>query len=131
LGNNRLQIEIAKNLPHVYGQAEQIARVPQNLLENAADATKNGTISLNAFANGEYITVQISDTGEGISPEIFSRVFERGISGKGSKGYGLYMCKTIVEAHGGTIEIASAEGRGTAVTFTIPLYGGQSEVWEQ
>jgi signal transduction histidine kinase len=62
------------------------------------------------------------------------RVFERGVSGKGGKGYGLSICRTIVEAHGGEIKIESEPGdgrlpggKGTAVTFTIPAYSGQNE----
>jgi signal transduction histidine kinase len=91
------------------------------------DATQNGEILLEASFKNNYITVHVSDTGEGVPPEFLSRVFERGVSGKGGKGYGLAICKTIVEAHGGEIKIKSEQGKGTAVTFTIPVYGGQSE----
>jgi signal transduction histidine kinase len=56
-----------------------------------------------------------------------AHVFERGFSGKESSGYGLSICRTIVEAHGGTVNIESGQGKGTAVTFTIPVDGGQSE----
>jgi len=124
---NSLLVEIAPDLPHVYAEAEQLTRVPVNIFANAVRSTENGKISVKATANEGYITVQITDTGEGIAAELLPHVFERGISGKGGKGYGLSICKTIVEAHGGTIEIESEQGAGTTVTFTIPVYGGQSE----
>ena len=123
-----LRLEIAPDLPFVYAENEQLERVPVNLLQNALNSTKDGEITVEATADKRYITVRISDTGEGITDELLPLVFERGVSGRGGKGYGLYMCRTIVEAHGGTIKIESEPGGGTAVTFTIPVYGGQSEV---
>ena len=127
---NTLRIEIDDNLPDVYAEAEQLNRVPINLFSNAANSTENGEIILQASAGERFITVHLKDTGEGVAPGIMSVVFKRGISGKGGKGFGLAICKTIVEAHGGTIEIESEFNRGTTVTFTIPVYGGQSEVME-
>ena len=91
------------------------------------ECTQDGDITLEAFVEKNYITVCIRDTGEGVQPELLPRVFERGVSGKGGKGYGLSICKTIVEAHGGDIEVESEQGKGTAVTFTIPVYSGQNE----
>jgi signal transduction histidine kinase len=96
-----------------------------NLFSNAADCTQDGEVVLEASADRNYITVVIRDTGEGVAPELLPRVFERGVSGKGGKGYGLAISKTIIEAHGGTIEIDNNEGGGAAVTFSIPVYGGQ------
>jgi signal transduction histidine kinase len=135
---NTLRIEIAPGLPYVYGSAEQLERVPRNILENANNFTQGGEILLEASAQGDYITVRISDSGSGIDPVLIPRLFERGISGSGGKGYGLSMCKTIVEAYGGTIGIESGELKienekpffGTCVTFTIPVYGGQREAGE-
>jgi signal transduction histidine kinase len=124
---NTLRVELAPDLPYVYAEAEQLERVPVNLLSNAVNATENGEITLEVSCENNYITVRVRDTGDGISPDLLPRVFERGVSGKGGKGYGLAICKTIVEAHGGEIKIKSEQGKGTAVTFTIPVYGGQSE----
>jgi signal transduction histidine kinase len=122
-----LRVEIAPDLPQVYAVPEQLARVPVNLLQNAMNATAGGEISLAAtFADG-YITVKIRDSGTGIDPELLPRVFERGVSGGDGKGYGLAICKTIIEAHGGAIDIESKKGWGATATFTVPLYGGQGE----
>jgi signal transduction histidine kinase len=125
--NNKLHINIAPGLPPVYIEAEQFERVPINLLTNAMECTQGGEITLEASVKNDYITVRVRDTGEGVPPEILPRIFERGVSGKGGKGYGLAICKTIVEAHGGEIGIESERGKGTTVTFTIPVYSGQNE----
>jgi signal transduction histidine kinase len=127
---NTLSAEIAPDLPYVYAEAEQLERVLVNLLSNANNAAQNGMITLAASVRDNYITVRVSDNGEGIGPELLPRVFERGVSGKGGKGYGLSICKTIVDAHGGAIEIESEYRKGATVTFSIPVYGGQSEVAE-
>ena len=125
--NNKLHISIADNLPPVYAGTEQLERVSINLLTNAMESTQDGDITLEAYVEKNYITVRVCDTGEGVPPELLPRVFKRGVSGKDGKGYGLSICKTIVEAHGGDIEIESIQGKGTAVTFTIPVYSGQNE----
>jgi signal transduction histidine kinase len=125
---NTLRVEIAPDLPCVYGEAGQLERVPANLIENANNCTNRtggGEIILKAYKDKNYITVHISDTGEGITPELLPDIFKRGVSGKGGKGYGLSICKTIIDAHGGNITIESEPNKGTDVTFTIPVYGGQ------
>ncbi|MDR1067979.1 MAG: HAMP domain-containing histidine kinase, partial [Clostridiales Family XIII bacterium] len=123
--NNRLSVEIAPGLPDVFMENDRFKQVLSNLFSNAAEHTENGKIVIAADCDGTFITVRVADTGEGIAPELLPDVFKRGVSGRGGTGYGLYICKTVVEAHGGTIKIESAPGKGTAVTFTIPIYGGQ------
>lgn len=125
--HNTLRVEIAPGLPFVYAEREQLEHIPVNLLSNSIDCTQDGDITIAVTAEEGYITVRVHDTGEGVPPEILPRIFERGVSGKGGKGYGLSICKTIVEAHGGEINMESVIGRGATVTFTIPVYGGQDE----
>jgi signal transduction histidine kinase len=64
----------------------------------------------------------VRDNGEGIPAELLGRVFERGVSGGGDTGLGLSLCKTIAESHGGAISIRSAQGAGTEVTVTLPVF---------
>jgi len=123
--NNNLTVEIASGLPDVFVENDRFVQVMANLFYNAADYTQDGQITLTAEYDSVFITVRMTDTGCGIEPEILSRVFERGVSGRDGTGYGLYICKTVVEAHGGTIKIESAADKGTVVTFTVPVYGGQ------
>lgn len=65
--------------------------------------------------------LQVEDKGDGIDPALLTRVFERGVSGDGGSGLGLSICKDVVEAHGGKIEVESEAGAGTRVSFTLPL----------
>jgi signal transduction histidine kinase len=95
-----------------------------NILQNAGAHTKNGTVAISAKKQGNIITVEVRDTGEGILPELLPHVFERGVS-TGGTGVGLYLCKTVVESHGGKIWIESEPGSGTSVYYTLPVYEGQ------
>jgi signal transduction histidine kinase len=115
------QIEPCLN---VFGSADLLAQVLANLLQNAGTHTENGKISLRAAMRESEIEVTVRDTGSGIAPELLPRVFERGVS-DGGTGFGLYLCKTVIESHGGRIEIESELGEGTAATFTLPKYEGQ------
>jgi signal transduction histidine kinase len=68
--------------------------------------------------------VTVTDTGTGIAAELLPHVFERGVS-TGGTGFGLYLCKTVVESHGGRIWIESTPGSGTTTRFALPTYEGQ------
>jgi len=109
----------------VFGNADLLIQVVTNLLQNAGLHTKNGTITFTAERHGVEIRITVRDTGAGISPELLSRVFERGVSGSGGTGFGLYLCKTVVESHGGRIWLESEQGKGATAAFTLPFYEGQ------
>ncbi len=120
---NTLTAEIAEGL-NVFGNADLLAQVMANLLQNAAAYTGYDEVILRAEKTGHEVLVTVKDTGDGISAELLPHVFERGVS-TGSTGFGLYLCKMVVESHGGRIWIESEPGSGTAVTFSIPTYEGQ------
>lgn len=120
---NLLKAEVAEGLT-VFGNADLLAQVAANLLQNAATYTEQGEVTLQAQKTGHEILVQVRDTGTGICAELLPRVFERGVS-TGGTGFGLYLCKTVVESHGGQIWIESTEGGGTLAAFTLPVYEGQ------
>ncbi|HVF84922.1 MAG TPA: ATP-binding protein, partial [Abditibacteriaceae bacterium] len=78
--------------------------------------------------DGQSVVFSVSDTGEGIPPEAFGRIFEKFgqvESRQGgrimSTGLGLTFCKLTVEAHGGHIAVESAPGQGSTFCFTLPL----------
>lgn len=124
--NITLTVDIADGLPDVFIENDRFVQVMTNLFANAADHTQNGRIFLSADYDDSYITVRVRDTGAGVPPGLLSDVFKRGVSGRGGTGYGLYLCRVIVEAHGGTIEVENGpDGIGAVVTFTVPVYGGQ------
>ncbi|WP_349947439.1 HAMP domain-containing sensor histidine kinase [Lacrimispora sp. BS-2] len=120
---NTLATEIAERL-NIFGNADLLAQVVSNLLQNAAVYTEQGEIILRAEKAGREILVTVKDTGTGIAAELLPHVFERGVS-TGGTGFGLYLCKTVVESHGGRIWIESTPGSGTTTSFALPTYEGQ------
>ena len=102
-----------------------------NLISNALRFTKDGLIKISASTVNDKILICVADTGVGISSEQLPHVFERysreekhGGSQLMGTGLGLYICKHIVEQHGGEIWIESEKGRGSSVFFNLPLYKG-------
>jgi signal transduction histidine kinase len=119
---NKLNLAIADGMERVFGNADQFIQVMVNLLNNANRHTNDGTITVNAQPDGSSVKVTVTDNGSGIAPELLPHVFERGISGTGGTGFGLEICKKIIESHGGTITADSEPGKGTAVAFALPVY---------
>ncbi|HEY6404140.1 MAG TPA: ATP-binding protein, partial [Blastocatellia bacterium] len=121
-----LKTEIEPALPLLNADAEQIKRVLDNLLSNAIRYTpRGGEIRIKAARREDYLAISVADTGHGIPPEYLSRLFQRFLSvpgaQPGSTGLGLAISKRLVEAHGGQISAWSEVGRGTTITFTLPI----------
>lgn len=108
----------------VFADADLLSQVLVNLLQNANAHTQRDEIRIRAFYNGSQFQVEVEDHGSGIRKELLPHVFERGVS-DGGTGFGLFLCKTVVESHHGKIWIESMEGEGTTVFFTLPGYEGQ------
>lgn len=127
--NNRLKLKIDSGLPKINADALKITQVIVNLIANAARFTADGEITVSArYADG-FVETIVSDTGAGIEKErlddIFGR-FNKNDSPAGTEtgtGLGLYICKYIVEAHGGKIGVESEIGKGSAFRFTLPAAG--------
>lgn len=110
------------------GDPERIGQVITNLLTNAVNYNKlDGEVRLNVAAQNGNAMVTVADTGHGIAPDDLPHVFERFYRGDksrtnstGSAGLGLSICKAIVVAHGGTIEVASEPGAGAKFTVRLP-----------
>jgi len=118
------------DLPPAFGNPDELTQVLFNLLQNAKNHTANGDeVVIKARNETGRLTVIVADTGKGIAPELLPLVFERGIQGDGEgMGIGLSVCREIVEAQGGTIGVESEPGKGTSVTFTLPVYeGGEAD----
>jgi signal transduction histidine kinase len=101
----------------------RISQVVSNLLNNAVKFTKKGTIAINVVQMNGEATVIVSDTGSGIHPEMIPRLFTKFASkSQTGTGLGLFISKSIVEAHGGRISGENkGEGKGAAFSFTVPL----------
>jgi heavy metal sensor kinase len=106
----------------------QARRVLYNLLDNAIKHTgPSRRVTVAGSIGPEYWRVIVADTGEGIPPEHLPHVFERfyrvdaARTGDGGAGLGLAICRSIVNAAGGQIELESEAGRGTTVRVTLPV----------
>lgn len=136
-----LRVELAPDLPHLYGQPSQLSRVVTNLLSNAADAVEGvGQVTvrtesllvedvhsgIDGLPPGEYLLLAVADNGCGIPPELQEKVFDPFFStksadrGRGS-GLGLSIVQTIVSDHGGRVVLESEVGKGTVFKVYLPV----------
>ncbi len=124
-----LRIEVADCLLLARADEGKIARVVDNLLANAIKFTPaGGLIVVRALADADSAVVTVLDDGPGIPDLLQKRIFEKfgqveaargGV--KLSVGLGLYFCKLVMEAHGGSIWVDSSEGQGSLFGFSLPL----------
>lgn len=119
----RVEEDLAPQLPQAMADPDQIQQVFVNIIRNAFDSIKDaGTVTVGTRQAGAEIVVSISDTGEGITPELLSRIFDPFFTTKpGGTGLGLAVASKIVEDHGGRILIGSELGRGTHVKIRLPI----------
>lgn len=104
----------------------RLEQVVSNLLTNAVKYAPGQPVAVTVFPEGAFGVLRVRDRGKGISPEDRERIFqkfERAVSRNDSSGLGLglYIARTIVELHGGRIEVESEEGRGATFTVRLPL----------
>ncbi len=111
--------------PPVLANRIQIQQVLVNLIRNAMEAMRDSetkVLIIRTRSLEGIVSVEISDTGPGISQEVKERLFQPFVTGKpGGMGIGLSIAKRIVEAHGGTISVAGRPGGGTVFSFTLPV----------
>jgi two-component system phosphate regulon sensor histidine kinase PhoR len=143
-----LVVDLPAGLPRVLADIDRIQQVVTNVVHNAIKFTPpRGSIEVSAHTlriaaggklastaigagseelpPGEWVMIQVDDTGVGIPAEDLSRIFERFYKADrarsgGGTGLGLSIAKHIVQAHEGTIWAESTEGEGTTLTFTLP-----------
>jgi two-component system sensor histidine kinase VicK len=102
---------------------DRLSEVMWNLLDNATKFTEKGSISIASRKESSHITVTVKDSGSGIDSDVLPKLFTKFVtkSEKGT-GLGLYIAKSIIEAHGGKIWAESnKDGKGATFTFTLPL----------
>jgi heavy metal sensor kinase len=115
----------------VLGDPDRLERAIANVVKNAIQNTPaGGAVTLELKRSSEGATLLVTDTGSGISPEHLPHVFERFYQAdparreEGGTGLGLSICKSIIESHGGTVDIESPAGNGTRVTISLPIRWG-------
>ena len=111
------------NLPEVEVDANQIRQVFANIATNAIQAMpEGGKLTINARKGDKFLEVAISDTGGGISGDVIGKIFDPLFTTRAKGiGLGLAVCKSIIERHGGAIEVESRAGKGTTFTVKLPL----------
>ena len=122
----RIQIiDATEDKPEIKADAEKMNRAFVNIIKNAIDAMpEGGTLTITSKAVKGKVKIAFKDTGTGMSEETLSKLklwsplFTTKAKGM---GFGLPICKRIVEAHGGKISVESTLGKGTTVTVTIPV----------
>ncbi|MEP7144450.1 MAG: two-component regulator propeller domain-containing protein [Ferruginibacter sp.] len=125
--NLTLERKIENDLPEISGDRDKLIQVVVNLLSNAVKFTREGTVTCTVFQKDGGVVVGITDTGIGIAPEDYDKVFEQfkqvgdtlTDKPKGT-GLGLPICKEIVEHHAGKIWLESELGKGSTFYFMLP-----------
>jgi signal transduction histidine kinase len=125
-----LTSKLPEGLPEVTGDEQRLSQVLSNLLSNALRHTpQGGQIAVVAqAADGQGVRIAVQDNGEGIPADELPHVFERFYRtdharsrDTGGSGLGLAIARSLVEAHGGQIEVESVEGEGSTFSFSLPM----------
>jgi signal transduction histidine kinase len=122
-----VRAEVRPPLPIVRGDRERLRQVITNLIDNAVKySPAGGEVDIHAFTENGRITVEVRDSGPGIAREHQTLIFEKfgrvaGEHARPGTGLGLFIARSIAEAHGGTLEVASGEGAGSTFTLALPV----------
>jgi PAS domain S-box-containing protein len=128
---HEFELDFAPDFPLVVADEERLRQVLSNLVGNAIKySPEGGTVRIGGWQIGEWVVVYVADEGIGIPLEEQSNLFQRFYRVDSSlrrktqgMGLGLYLCRSIVEAHGGRIWLRSEPGKGTTVFFSLPMDG--------
>lgn len=110
------------------GDMSMVNTILRNLISNALKFTRAGdSITVSSRLAGEWIDIDVADTGQGIAPDILNNLFRIdhkhstvGTAGEEGTGLGLGLCQDLVHKHGGAIRVTSQVGQGTTFTVTLP-----------
>jgi len=125
-----LRFNVPQGLPTIAADRSSLGEVVTNLIDNAIKYShEGGGVEITAgVKNNQWVEVTVQDHGIGIPGsvigELFSKFYRshRSRQTVGGTGLGLYICKAIVDAHGGSIWVHSTEGQGSTFGFTVPIY---------
>ena len=124
----RLRAVVQRPIPRVRGDSARLRQVLANLIDNAVKYSRTGDeVEVAALAEDSTLRVSVRDNGPGIPREHHRLIFEKfgrakvGGRAKPGTGLGLFIARSIAEAHGGSIEVRSAPHRGATFTLSLPL----------
>lgn len=124
--NTKLEKDFSKEIPQLKLNNRKLHQVFLNLIIYAAQSmaekgNKKNIIRIKTSLAGEYVCIEVSDTGIGIPPTILTKIFDPNIAAKLGAGQGFVICHELVSAMGGKIAVESQLGEGTVVTIHLPL----------
>jgi PAS domain S-box-containing protein len=116
-------VDHAESFPTIWVDQSKMERVFINLIKNAVEAMPTGgTLEIRSRQNAENVEIAFSDTGAGMTGDVMAKIFTPLFTTKAQgMGFGLPICKRIIEAHGGKISVESAQNKGTTFTITLPI----------
>lgn len=130
----RLSFYIDDNLPTIAADRSSLSEVFSNLIDNAIKYShEDGEVIVRANAKGDFAEITVQDFGIGMPESVVGNLFNKFYRSHRSRqqvsgtGLGLYICKAIVESHGGSIWVSSIEGQGTTFGFTMPIYASVAD----
>jgi PAS domain S-box-containing protein len=121
--------------PTISVDVERMRRIFVNLIKNALDAMpKGGTLAVKSRREEDCVKIVFADTGSGMSKDVLKRIWSPLFTTKAKgMGFGLAICKRIVEAHGGSISVESRFGKGTEFNLVLPIKpkveDGGGKIW--
>src|SRR6185369_8492832 len=124
--HQHVAVDVAPDTPRVLADATRLRQMLTNLVTNAHLYTdEDGTLTLRAVRHAAGVRIEVSDTGRGMTAAELEHVFERFSRGAGSTGtpgtgLGLSIVKSLLDLHGGTIDVASTPGESTTFAVTLP-----------
>jgi len=121
--------DVHSELPSVRGDRDRLQQVLTNLLDNAVKFSPAGEeVRVSAFQQDSRVRIEVSDRGPGVPPDQQRLIFEKfgrgntaGSPGTPGTGLGLYIARSIVEAHGGVLEVSSGPDAGATFTLSLPV----------
>lgn len=132
--NRLLSVSFPDDLPTVAADMASIGEVLGNLIDNALKySNEGGTVTVTAKPLTDKVEISVVDDGIGMPSNVMSNLFHKFYRSHRSRetvagtGIGLYICKAIVESHGGTISVRSVEGEGSTFSFTLPIYSAVAD----
>ncbi len=124
----RVEVQMPDDLPPVWADPARLERILTNLWSNALKYSAPGTpVTVSAHQEDGVVITSVADRGRGIPPEDLPRLFQRyfrteaAAEARQGLGLGLYISRTLVEAHGGRIWVESVVGKGSTFSFSLPL----------
>lgn len=132
--NRILNVSFPEDLPTVAADTASVSEVIGNLIDNAIKYSNDGgEVFVTASASSDFVTISVEDHGIGMPDQVVGNLFHKFYRSHRSRetvagtGIGLYICKAIIESHGGQISVKSTEGIGSTFTFSLPIYSTVAE----